>query len=135
MGPARLRTQRFCSAAHFMQRRRSPEALRVGKSGDGIDQACSCDLLELMKKAMGGLKTLIRRLCQMKMHHDARFRHRFVPSVSNIVELLKQHNCKMTAILLTEDVWDYFCCVKSFQGAGRRKFWLKFEKFHIHCNK
>lgn len=26
-----------------MQRRRSPEALRVGKSGDGIDQACSCD--------------------------------------------------------------------------------------------
>lgn len=49
----------FFPAAHFMQRRRSPEALRVGKSGDGIDQACSCDLLELIEKVMGGLKTLI----------------------------------------------------------------------------
>lgn len=42
-------------------------------------------------------------------------------SVSNIVELLKQHNCKMTVILLTEDMCEKKIKLLCKVASGSRK--------------
>lgn len=54
---------------------------------------------------------------------QSRFNYRYMLSESNIVELLKQHNCKMTVILLTEDMCEKkSCSFKSLQEQEGKSF-------------
>lgn len=63
---------------------------------------------------------MIWGLCQIKIHHNACFHHRYMLSVSNIVKLLKQHNCKIIDILLTDNMREKKvpCHIREQKGKG-----------------